>query len=77
MSSFSAALASGQLGPLMGQFGLGEEVANAAAQGGKKLNTSGSFRVRSTNFQATFGLAYRYHTDIIHCVLTIIANLDS
>ncbi|KAI0227864.1 Proteasomal ubiquitin receptor ADRM1 [Lamellibrachia satsuma] len=33
MSSFSAALASGQLGPLMGQFGLGEEVANAAAQG--------------------------------------------
>ena len=35
MSSFSAALASGQLGPLMGQFGLGEEVANAAAQGGK------------------------------------------
>ena len=34
MSSFSAALASGQLGPLMSQFGLGEDVANAAAQGG-------------------------------------------
>ncbi|XP_013409292.1 proteasomal ubiquitin receptor ADRM1 isoform X2 [Lingula anatina] len=33
LSTFSAALASGQLGPLMGQFGLGEEVANAAAQG--------------------------------------------
>merc|ERR1712004_23870 len=33
MSSFSAALASGQLGPLMGQFNLGEDVANAAAQG--------------------------------------------
>ena len=35
MSSFSAALASGQLGPLMNQFNLGEDVANAAAQGGK------------------------------------------
>ncbi len=34
MQSFSAALASGQLGPLMGQFNLGEEVANAAAKGG-------------------------------------------
>ena len=34
MSSFSAALASGQLGPLMAQFELGEDVANAATQGG-------------------------------------------
>lgn len=33
MSMFSAALHSGQLGPLMQQFGLGEEVVNAAAQG--------------------------------------------
>ncbi|XP_063408115.1 proteasomal ubiquitin receptor ADRM1-like isoform X9 [Mytilus trossulus] len=33
LSSFSAALLSGQLGPLMSQFGLGEDVANAAAQG--------------------------------------------
>ncbi|KAK3588599.1 hypothetical protein CHS0354_001924 [Potamilus streckersoni] len=33
LSSFSAALQSGQLGPLMTQFGLGEDVANAAAQG--------------------------------------------
>ena len=34
MSSFSAALASGQLGPLMAQFELGEDVANAATEGG-------------------------------------------
>ena len=34
LSSFSSALQSGQLGPLMNQFGLGEDVANAAAQGG-------------------------------------------
>jgi len=33
LSSFSSALQSGQLGPLMSQFGLGEDVANAAAQG--------------------------------------------
>jgi len=33
INSFSAALASGQLGPLMNQFNLGEDVANAAAQG--------------------------------------------
>lgn len=33
LSSFSSALQSGQLGPLMAQFGLGEDVANAAAQG--------------------------------------------
>ncbi|XP_064597179.1 proteasomal ubiquitin receptor ADRM1-A-like isoform X2 [Liolophura sinensis] len=33
LGSFSAALQSGQLGPLMPQFGLGEDVANAAAQG--------------------------------------------
>lgn len=36
LSSFSAALQSGQLGPLMSQFGLGEAVASAATQGGKK-----------------------------------------
>ena len=35
ISSFSAALASGQLGPLMGQFGLGDDVVAAAAQGGQ------------------------------------------
>ena len=35
LSSFSSALQSGQLGPLMSQFGLGEDVANAAAQGGR------------------------------------------
>ena len=34
MNSFSAALASGQLGPLMNQFNLGEDVVTAAAQGG-------------------------------------------
>jgi len=34
MSSFSAALASGQLGPLMGQFGLSDDSMAAAAQGG-------------------------------------------
>nr|KAG5710787.1 hypothetical protein BaRGS_026938 [Batillaria attramentaria] len=33
LTSFSAALQSGQIGPLMNQFGLGEDVANAAAQG--------------------------------------------
>ncbi|XP_067666053.1 proteasomal ubiquitin receptor ADRM1-B-like [Haliotis asinina] len=33
LTSFSAALQSGQLGPLMTQFGLGEDVANAAAEG--------------------------------------------
>lgn len=33
MQSFSAALASGQLGPLMNQFDLGEAVSNAAAAG--------------------------------------------
>ncbi|KAK2156752.1 hypothetical protein LSH36_206g04024 [Paralvinella palmiformis] len=33
MNSFSAALASGQLGPLMNQFNLGEDVVNAASQG--------------------------------------------
>ncbi|XP_076437768.1 proteasomal ubiquitin receptor ADRM1-B-like [Babylonia areolata] len=33
LTSFSQALQSGQLGPLMNQFGLGEDVANAAAQG--------------------------------------------
>lgn len=32
---FSSALQSGQLGPLMSQFGFGQEVANAAAKGGK------------------------------------------
>ncbi len=41
MSSFSAALVSGQLGPLMSQFGLGEDVANAAAEGGM-LSTNNS-----------------------------------
>ena len=35
MQSFSAALASGQLGPLMQQFNLGDDVANAAAAGGE------------------------------------------
>ncbi|KAH3780658.1 hypothetical protein DPMN_158477 [Dreissena polymorpha] len=38
LSSFSSALQSGQLGPLMSQFGLGEDVANAAAQGGMAEN---------------------------------------
>lgn len=33
LNSFGSALQSGQLGPLMTQFGLGEDVANAAAQG--------------------------------------------
>ena len=42
LSSFSSALQSGQLGPLMTQFGLGEDVANAAAQGGM-LGTSPDF----------------------------------
>lgn len=35
LTSFSAALQSGQIGPLINQFGLGEDVANAAAQGGE------------------------------------------
>ena len=33
LSMFSMALSSGQLGPLIREFGLGEEAANAAAQG--------------------------------------------
>ncbi|XP_025089736.1 proteasomal ubiquitin receptor ADRM1-like isoform X2 [Pomacea canaliculata] len=33
LTSFSAALQSGQIGPLINQFGLGEDVATAAAQG--------------------------------------------
>lgn len=37
LSSFSAALQSGQLGPLMSQFDLGEDVANAAAEGGQSF----------------------------------------
>ena len=35
MQAFSAALASGQLGPLMGQFELGEDVVKAADDGGR------------------------------------------
>ena len=35
MQSFSVALASGQLGPLMQQFDLGDEVTTAAAAGGR------------------------------------------
>ena len=35
LRSFCAALASGQLGPLMGQFGVSDEAMTAAAQGGK------------------------------------------
>ena len=38
LTSFSAALQSGQLGPLMNQFNLGEAVANSAAQGGVCLS---------------------------------------
>ncbi|CAI9739692.1 Hypothetical predicted protein [Octopus vulgaris] len=34
LQSFSAALRSRELGPLMTQFGLGDDVANAAAEGG-------------------------------------------
>lgn len=37
LSSFSSALQSGELGPLMTQFGLGEDVSNAAAKGGKQI----------------------------------------
>ena len=32
---FTAAFQSGQLGPLMGQFGLGTEATDAATRGGK------------------------------------------
>lgn len=32
---FSSALQSGQLGPLMGQFGFSDEVVGAAGRGGK------------------------------------------
>ena len=35
---FSSALGSGQLGPLMSQFGLSSEVATAAATGGTQVN---------------------------------------
>lgn len=35
MSLFSSALASGQLGPLMNQFGLPSEAVDAANKGGK------------------------------------------
>ena len=42
LTSFSQALQSGQLGPLMNQFGLGEDVANAAAQGGQLPNLGNS-----------------------------------
>lgn len=39
---FGSALHSGQLGPLMSQFGMGEEVARAATTGGKSV-CSGRF----------------------------------
>lgn len=42
MSMFSSALASGQLGPLMNQFGLPAEAVDAANKGGQCLSTSGS-----------------------------------
>lgn len=40
MSMFSSALASGQLGPLMNQFGLPSEAVDAANKGGEMCNTS-------------------------------------
>ena len=43
LSSFSAALQSGQLGPLMSQFDLGEDVATAATQGGKSEGLAGEW----------------------------------
>ena len=43
LSSFSAALQSGQLGPLMSQFDLGEDVATAATQGGKSKVLAGEW----------------------------------
>lgn len=36
MASFSSALASGQLGPLLGQFGLPQAAIDAANKGGRK-----------------------------------------
>ncbi|KAK3088704.1 hypothetical protein FSP39_022579 [Pinctada imbricata] len=53
LSSFSAALQSGQLGPLMSQFGLGEDVANAAAQGGNYIHIVTWFPVSYSNEQLT------------------------
>lgn len=43
MQSFSAALGSGQLGPLMGQFGLGEAATAAATAGGTISTPSTTF----------------------------------
>ena len=46
MQSFSAALGSGQLGPLMSQFGLGDDVAKAAADGGSLVRTQKLFSLK-------------------------------
>lgn len=40
MSMFSSALASGQLGPLMNQFGLPSEAVDAANKGGETCSMS-------------------------------------
>lgn len=52
MSMFSSALASGQLGPLMNQFGLPSEAVDAANKGGKlsqlSINIKSEFKVYMT-----------------------------
>ena len=42
MSVFHSGLTSGQLGPLMSQFGLGQNTAQSAASGGETHNNTGS-----------------------------------
>lgn len=52
MSMFSSALASGQLGPLMNQFGLPSEAVDAANKGGElshlSINIKSEFKISMT-----------------------------
>lgn len=48
MSMFSSALASGQLGPLMSQFGLPAEAVDAANRGGERQTHKNSFLLPET-----------------------------
>lgn len=46
LSAFHSGLTSGQLGPLMSQFGLGEGVAQSAASGGESVCREGGMEER-------------------------------
>ncbi len=52
MSMFSSALASGQLGPLMNQFGLPSEAVDAANKGGEMCNNQHTIFIYK-NFKET------------------------